>query len=447
MDVLLIEAPLSSVSERKVDLPPLGLAYTASVLRERGISSKIVDLNVTEVDIEREMAEAEFIGVSCYTQNYPYALEILEKAKALNKPVALGGVHATFRFEEVLKHGFDFVLRGEGEFSFAELAQRILSNKSWEDIRGIAYRKGDKVISNGFWRVESLDSLPLPARDLLELKSYSFPGAIATSRGCAYSCVYCSSRAMAGALRLRSPDNVLRELEEIKALGIEHFFVIDPNFAFDKARALEICSRVKELDMVWFSELRLDHIDYELIKAMGSSGCRVVRFGIESGSQEIIEAIKKGIDVNNVVKVVKALVREGITPVCGFMIGNPGETRESIEATVALAQEIRSLGGEATFSVQTPYPDTMLFRHSKSFGIKIHSRNWWEFHHLNPVISTSEFSLEDLRSYLFDALLSLYNAEIPEVELQESYPEMVKLGEGIERKSFRSIAFEKGGLK
>ena len=248
---------------------------------------------------------------------------------------------------------------------------------------------------------------------------------------------------MSGKLRLRSPESVASEVEHLQSLGLRSFFVIDPNFAYSKERALRICSLVSKLGMKWCTELRLDHVDQELIEALADSGCRVVRFGIESGSQEVVNAIKKGIAIAKLREVVRGFVRAGITPVCGFMIGHPWDTRESVEATVRLAEEVRSLGGEATFAVQTPYPDTYLFRHASELGLKLRSCNWWEFHHLNPVVETRSFSLEELRTLLFDALARLYKVEVPNVAPAGDAPAMMKVLPGVERRSFRSIAIEK----
>ncbi len=442
MDVLLIEAPLSQVSEKKVDMPPLGLAYIAAILRQKGFNVRILDMNISDSP-EKYIEDADIIGISSYTQNYPLTVEIMKKAKDMGKTVAAGGVHATFRFKEALNHGFDFVVRGEGEYSLSAAVEKIGRGEEIAGQKGIAVVRDGTIVDGGFWRVRDINALPLPARELLELDRYSFPGAISTSRGCAYACVFCSSRAMSGHLRMRTPESVFAEVKEIKNLGYNSFFIIDPNFAFDKNRALKICSLVKPLDMVWFSELRLDHIDSELIRAMAEAGCRVVRFGIESGSQEVINTIKKGIQVNRVIGIIKEFVRSGITPVCGFMLGNPGESKDSVEATLRLAEEIKAAGGEAAFSVHTPYPDTPVFRHPESYGIAIHSCNWWEFHHLNPVISTEHFSIEELRALLFDAVLRVERVSLPEIEIDESYPEIYETDIRLERKSFRSIALEK----
>lgn len=443
MDVLLVEVPHSSASEKRVAMPPLGLAYIAAMLEQRGHRVEILDLNLGKAKLEQRIAEAELVGVSSYTQNYPYALAVLEAAKEQGKLVAIGGIHATFRYEEVLRHGFNFAVRGEGELAFAELVSRLEKGKDVRSVKGIAYLSEGKAKSNGVWRVRDLDALPLPARHLLNLKAYALPGAIATSRGCAYSCVYCSSRAMSGKLRMRTPESVAREVEHLRSLGLSSFFVIDPNFAYDRKRALRICSLVSRLGMRWYAELRLDHVDEKLIEAMASAGCEVVRFGIESGSQEVVDAIKKEIALERLLDVVRKFVREGITPVCGFMIGHPWDTRESVEATIRLAEEVCSLGGEATFAVQTPYPDTYLFRHASELGLKLRSCNWWEYHHLNPVIETSHFSQDELRTLLFDALARLYKVEVPNVAPPGEAPAMLRVLPGVERRSFRSIALEK----
>ncbi len=443
MDVLLVEVPHGSVSERRAATPPLGLAYIAAVLEQRGHSVEIVDMNIDSAELERRVEEAQVVGISSYTQNYPFALAVLETAKEQGKSAVIGGVHATFRYREVLGHGFDFAVRGEGELAFAELVSRLEQGRDVRGVRGIAYLSNGRAKSNGVWRVRDLDALPLPARHLLDLRRYDLPGAIATSRGCAYSCVYCSSRAMSGKLRMRSPESVAAEVEQLRSLGLRSFFVIDPNFAYSRERALRICSLVSKLGMQWYAELRLDHVDEELIKALAEAGCQVVRFGIESGSQEVVNAIKKGIAIKNLLDVVRRFVREGITPVCGFMIGHPWDTKESVEATVRLAEEVRSLGGEATFAVQTPYPDTYLFRHASELGMRLHSCNWWEFHHLNPVVETRHFSVEELRTLLFDALARLYKVEVPNVAPAGDAPAMLRVLPGVERRSFRSIAIEK----
>lgn len=419
-DLLLVEVGRELKGEEKTDVPPLGLAYIAAVAEEEGFSVEIIDLNVKDEDPGDKIDDAGMVGVSFYTQNYHRAISVLEDAKARGKSVIAGGPHATPLYKDLLADGFDIAVRGEGEYPVCELLRRDGNPKG---IRGLAYLENGRAVANGVWRVEDLDLLPLPARHLLDLEKYSFPGAIATSRGCDHSCIFCSSRNQSGTLRLRSAGSVVEEIHALREMGMRSFLVVDPNFAHSKGRVLEICDGIRDAGMEWYAELRLDHLDDELIKAMATAGCRVVRFGIESGSQRVVDAIRKGISLSMVERMVKALVDNGITPVCGFMVGHPNESKTDFEATLRLAERIRELGGEATFAVQTPYPGTYLYRNAAKLGIDILHHNWSSYQHLNPVISTREFSAEDLKELLRAALRGI--------------------GEEKKRRSFRSIAKKK----
>jgi radical SAM superfamily enzyme YgiQ (UPF0313 family) len=436
-DILLIESPQGSASEEKVDVPPLGLAYIAAVAEKEGFTPEIMDLNLGNNNLRKNIEKAELVGVSCYTHNYNHALKILQMAKEKGKRVAIGGAHATPLYKDVLRDGFDYAIRGEGEYPIVNLL------KDDSDLKGIALMEKGVPKANLVSRVKDLDSLPLPARHLLDLNHYSFPGAIATTRGCPSHCIFCSSRNQSGCLRSRSVESLKSELEHLQSRGMAQFFVIDPNFAFDRTRTLGFCNMVRRLKMEWFTELRLDHMDAEIIREMSKSGCRVVRFGIESGSQRVIGVIRKGISIKNLEDTIRTFRKHDIVPVCGFMIGHPTETREDFETTLRLAKKITSLGAEATFAIQTPYPGTYLFNNAEKLGIKILTKNWSEYHHLNPVVETQHFTADDLRTMLFDALLDMGGVRLPEAQIEDDgEPMMERLMDGIERRSFRSICME-----
>ncbi len=416
-DLLLVEADRKHRREEKVDVPPLGLAYIAAVCEEAGFSVEILDLNIQREGLAKSITDAGIVGVSFYTHNYDRALSVLEKAKKKGKNVIAGGPHATPLYKEALADGFDIVVRGEGEYPILELLKR---DGDPAGIKGLAYLEDGRAVVNGVWRVEDLDSLPLPARHLLKLDRYSFPGAIATSRGCNYSCIFCASRNQSGTLRLRSAERVIEEVGWLKENGMDSFLVVDPNFAYSKERVLGICNGIRDLKMRWFSELRLDHMNVEVIKAMADAGCKVVRFGIESGSQRVVDVIKKGISLEKIERTIEMLSKNGITPVCGFMVGHPTEDKADFEFTLALAERIRKLGGETTFAVQTPYPGTYIYRNAARLGIDILHHNWNSYNHLTPVISTKSLANRELRKMLETALNSI--------------------GEREQRRSFRSIA-------
>jgi radical SAM superfamily enzyme YgiQ (UPF0313 family) len=445
MKVLLVEAPHSEVSEPHTDVPPLGLAYMAAFLEEGGHEVRITDMNlgrdlVGELDFAGDLVWADLVGISCYTHNYHLACRIMEEARSKGKTTVIGGPHSCALPEEVLGDGFDFAVTGDGEYAMKALAGALEGHGSLEEVPGIVYRVGGEIKRNPMKRVKDLDTLALPARHLLDLEKYSFPGAVSSSRGCANTCIICSSRLVSGALRHRSTEGVLEEVKILKDEGIDEIFFVDPNFASHRDRTLEICRGLEDLNVRWFAELRLDHVDPEVIRAMGASGCKVIRFGIESGSKRVIKTIKKGIDITRVEDVVKDFVANGIVPVCGFMIGHPRETREEFEMSRELALAVRDLGGEATFSIFTPYPGTMPFLNARSLGMNITSSDWRRYHHLTPVIETGDFTREDLKALVFDALLEYYDIVLPGAEDDPGPPKITTICEGVKRRSFRSIA-------
>lgn len=439
MKVLLVETPHSEVSEPHTDVPPLGLAYMAAFLEEGGHQVRIADMNL-EMEVTGDMAWADLVGISCYTHNYHLAVKIKEEARSMEKPTVIGGPHACALPEDIMGDGFDYAVMGDGEYAIMALADALETHGSLEGVPSLVYMVGDEIKKNPMKRVKDLDALPLPARHLLDLDKYSFPGAISSSRGCSNTCIICSSRLISGTLRHRSVKSVLAEVKMLKEKGIHEIFFTDPNFASDRKRTLEICRGLAELDVRWFAELRLDHVDQEVIEEMGASGCKVIRFGIESGSERIIETIKKGIDISRVEDVVKAFVANGIVPVCGFIIGHPGETPEDFEKSKELALKVRDLGGEATFSIYTPYPGTMTYNNAEALGMKILSRDWRRYHHLAPVIETENFKANDLRKALFEVLMEYYDIELPEAQDHQGPPEITTIYEGVKRRSFRSIA-------
>lgn len=450
--VLLIEAG-NGEAGNKADVIPLNLLYPASFcdrfLNESGIDIEVCDLRLKNElkSIDRKIEKAKIIGISCYTHNYNIALKILRKAKSIDreKVVIAGGPHVTSLYREALEHGFDAVIRGEGEHAFYGIIKAFSKGKDFrrKNIPGIAFKKNSKIFVNPVKRINDLDKLPFPARKKIDIKSYYFPGAIATSRGCIYLCKFCAGRNQSGFLRLRSVESLLNELEEIKMLGINSFFVIDPNFAFDKKRVIKFCRRAKKLGMHFYAELRLDQVDEEIIKALSDADCRVVRFGIESGSQDMVEIIRKGINLEELLYKVKLLVKHGIKPICGFMIGLPKETEMHYKKTLEIAREIVEIGGEVNFAILTPYPGTYIYRNAEKLGIKIKTKNWQEYHYLNPVIETENFKREELRRMLFNAMLYAYGIRLDEnISFNEEKPEIIELRKNFERKSLRKLAAE-----
>jgi radical SAM superfamily enzyme YgiQ (UPF0313 family) len=377
--------------------PPLGLLYIAAVLRQSNINVKILDTSfkgsLNEVFYEIEKYSPDVIGIYSMTIDMDYAIKISKFAKEKNIISVIGGPHATMLPYETIKY-FDFVVRGEGEFTFLELIKALESKKDLREISGIIFKRNDKVIENKLREpIKNLDSLPFPARELIEMEKYinlfywldeidiNLRGtSLITSRGCPYNCAFCQPtlRKLFGErIRFRSVDNVIKEIEilisdyKINAL---HFY--DDTFTFNKKWIREFCNKIKRYDVLWDCSTRVDQVNKEILKEMYRAGCRKIEFGVESGSQRILNNIlRKGITLKQAEKAIKEAKEVGILTYVFFMIGSPTETIEDIKKTIEFINKTKP--NEIIISITTLLPGTYLYTFSEQKNIQL--RNWREY--------------------------------------------------------------------
>ncbi|MCX5704273.1 MAG: radical SAM protein, partial [Candidatus Omnitrophica bacterium] len=304
----------------------------------------------------------------------------------------LGGHHVTVRPQEVvLNKDVDYIVIGEGEYTMLELADALEHGNSagLERIEGIGYKiNGKPVINPSRKPIQDLDSLPFPARHLLNLENYfsaveagqSSRGdylpagkkwaTVITSRGCPYECVFCAiSLTMGRKWRPRSAENVVKEIEElINKYGIRHLTIEDDNMTLDVARAKEICDMIirKKLGITWCmpNGVRADALGEDLIKKMKASGCTEVFVAPESGDQEVVNnIIKKRMDLKKVEEAVRLFNKYGINVNAVFVIGCIGETKENIRQSISFARKLIRLGAKGVCAnIATPYYGTELYR-------------------------------------------------------------------------------------
>jgi len=242
------------------------------------------------------------------------AAEIAKEMKMLYQAIIIvGGNHVTSMPGETMKEFpiFDIGIVGEGEETLREICDGV----SLQDVLGIVYREKDKVIVNQRRPpICSLDDLPFPARDLIDMKKYrgaSSPGLsrefltiteIYVNRGCNWGlCTFCASMKTHQKFRMRSIDNVIAEMKEcIEKYKINHFTIDDDTFTTDKKRVMEFCEKVKPLNIKWDADTRVNNVDREMLQAMKNAGCKKLSFGVESGSQRILQLIKKGITIKQI---------------------------------------------------------------------------------------------------------------------------------------------------
>jgi len=344
---------------------PLGLCYVASMLERHGVKARILDMYALDMGMEslekRISHEApDIVGITSMSCNFPNAVRA---AKAIKKvrPEALvvtGGVHATFVHREIIENipEIDVVVRYEGEYAFSELVQAVDRGRSFEGIRGLTFRKGGEAVSTPLRDpLEDLDALPYPAFHLLEPsieryigvgKTKGFP--VITTRGCPYECIFCSTAAFHGhRYRTRKTTKVVDEIEYLmKKYGANNISFVDDNFTMQKARVYELCREIRgrKLSLKWGCSTRVDLLDEALLKTMNACGCEDIFFGIESASQEVLDAIKKRFKVQQAKEMVKAAERLGVKTHCSFILGLPGESAESLDSMIEFLEETKPTG-------------------------------------------------------------------------------------------------------
>ncbi len=408
--------------------PPLGLAYIASYVRERGVDVELVDCNALEMTMEATVEHAakskhEFVGVTSTTNTIYLAFEFARKLKekAPEKKIIAGGVHVTFVDEGSMQEcpEIDIIVRNEGE----KTTHEIVSGAPLESIKGITYRAADGSIHRNpdADLILDLNSLPFPARDLLPMDKYR-PGAffnigkkgkhymtMISSRGCPNKCVFCSSSHYWRYLRLRSPDNIIKEIDELhEKYGVKHIHFLDDTLTVPKQRIERICDLLieRKYGIEWNTYSRVDVIDEALVSKMVKAGCFGITFGVESGNQEILNKIRKNITLDQVRNAVRICKKAGIDLHCDFMVGLPGDDEKTMQDTIDFALELDP--NIALFSITTPFPGTELYRDLKEKGI-LENVKWSDASlHGTKNVSNGIVSAETIRKYYKKAYNSFY---------------------------------------
>jgi radical SAM superfamily enzyme YgiQ (UPF0313 family) len=352
---------------------PLGIMYVASSLRNAGHHVKIIDLqfdSITNLINELKLFSPDVVGITCTTPTFPLAEQIAKTIKEINKNiyVVLGGIHATSNPVETLKSEFiDFVVIGEGEETTVDLLDALQYNKNLKNVKGIGFKENGKIIINPPRPpIENLDELPLPAYDLVDMEQYKkYRNAIMifTSRGCPFNCIFCASHLIFGKkVRRRSIENVIEELKLLKnKYGITHIAFYDDTFTLDKKYVIELCKRMIEekLDFKWWCNTRVNTVDEELLRRMKKAGCVEISYGFESGTQRVLDFMKKGITIEQSRKAAEITRKVGIDMHGFFIINFPTERKEEMIKTIKFARELPLKWFRV--SLATPYPGTELF--------------------------------------------------------------------------------------
>jgi radical SAM superfamily enzyme YgiQ (UPF0313 family) len=376
------------------------------------------DASPGELESEIRRQQPKILGITASTSTYKKALSIARKAKEIDSGTitVIGGPHVTFTAQEVLSHPeIDLVVRNEGEITMLELCRLYLRGEGRLDcIEGISYRSEDRIASNQSRPLfQDLDQLPFPARELLPLDLYRIPGTLITSRGCPSRCIFCAAQAMSGGTyRVRSPRNVLAEIDEMKTRYKPPFyFIADDAFTVFHNRTREICAGLRKMNARWICESRANLVNMELLREMADSGCFGIQFGVESGSQTVLNSIRKGITVDQVRKAVKLARELGFLTVCSFMFPHPEDTLETIAETKRLMLELKAQEAVVVVTPTTPFPGTYLWDHAGELGVSVVTDDLEEFDLVAPTMRTRRLTMDQV-SAAYEDLMSI-SSEIP----------------------------------
>jgi anaerobic magnesium-protoporphyrin IX monomethyl ester cyclase len=401
--------------------PPMDLAYMAAVVARQGGECMIKDYPMQAKGWGRVAGDIasfmpDLVVVSVTTPTFEHDLRACDIAKKINPLIRTiaKGAHFLVFDKEVLSRfsNLDLVIRGEPEITLSELA----SGKEYSQIPGITFRKGSLIVRNSDRPfLDDLDALPFPARDLLDNTLYRTPDTqqpiafITTSRGCPGRCVFCAAELVAGhTIRARKVDAVLREIREcLERYHIGNFFFSADTFTWDKKWVIELCKGIVQqgLKIRWGANSRVDTLDEELVIWMKRAGCYVIGFGAESGSQPMLDKMKKGITVAQTAGAVNICRKHGMDTFLIFVIGLPWEDKDTIARTLEFVRNSRAAFIEV--NIAYPLPGTEYYDTAKKENLFDES-DLLGHNYSVPLVRSLYLSTAELKNFRKKILSSFY---------------------------------------
>ncbi|MEA3398318.1 MAG: radical SAM protein [Patescibacteria group bacterium] len=410
MKILLLNPPnifhVSSVlpdvvEEERGFNPPLGLMYIAGYIQKFApeFEVKIIDCFAEQLDHEQishkiKDFSPDVIGLTVMSFTLIDSMEIAKIAKSIdsNIKVVFGGPHVNIYERETIDLGnVDYIVLGEGEKNFYHLIKNINNHNNLRNIPGLVYYDQNKnYVHTGLPPlIDNLDKIPFPARNLINNNLYSSVlgtskrvTTMITSRGCPYKCIFCDRPHLGKIFRARSAGNVVSEIKESMNYGIKEYLIYDDTFTIDRQRVIEICDLIvkEKLAISWDIRARVNTIDEEILSKLKSAGCVRIHYGVESGTQKILNVLRKGITIDQVKRAFELTNKAGIETLAYFMIGNPTETKEEIKKTIDFAKRLKPDYVHITATM--PFPATDLY--SWALDKKIIPKDVWLEYAKNP---------------------------------------------------------------
>ncbi|MDD5355753.1 MAG: radical SAM protein [Candidatus Omnitrophica bacterium] len=369
--------------------PPLGLGYIAAVLQERGQDVSIVDCLALQHSLDEIVdcivsQKPDIVGISVMSTTYEGAVKISKQIKKkINVPIVFGGPHCSSFPIRTMEQcpDVDFLVYGEGESIFPLLIEAISGSLSYFDVPQLCFRgsDGNPILNKQERLVEDLDKIPFPARHLFNKPLYpANTYTLVTSRGCSYGkCAFCARTGLLyEKYRRRSVASVIKELESLcRGAACDKVVFLDDNFAQDDDWVVEFCDNLiqKGLAFKWHCRARVDTITEKMIEKMAFTGCDMIMYGIESGSQSMLDYIEKGTSIQQARHAIKITRQFGIKTWGYFILGLPKETPELGKQTVRFAIDLDL--DIAQFTPAMAFPGTRLYDLCKQEGGLIDDSN------------------------------------------------------------------------
>lgn len=429
-NVLLLQAPVPGAHNRMVAkssaIAPLGLGYIAAVLLRDGFDVRICDMDVEDIGVSEleevlDVFRPAVVGISCTTLTMKNALRVAKVVKQVlpGAMTCIGGPHATVSPGDALKYPFvDAVVRGEGELTFLEVCRSVADGKKWPfEVAGTVWRsERAPLVMPPRPRISDLDSLPYPARHLMPLHLYKIPGTVVTSRGCPFSCGFCAGPTVLGRIyKQRAPSDVVDEMQTcIDFFGLTSFYFVDDTMTYDTQRALGLCEEMMRLQvppklgrqLKWTCESRANAVTPQLLIAMHEAGCTTIQFGMESGSQKLLDALGKGVTVYEIEHAVVAARAAGISPVLSMVFPHPDETEATLRETCDFIRHLYDLGAEKVIpALLTLFPGTRFMEERLDLGLNLLVDDTDEYNLGTPLLTTRHLDADAISNGYSQLLL------------------------------------------
>lgn len=407
----------------------MGLAYIAAVLERKGHDVSILDMPALRMNLENlkkfgSANEVDIYGISCTLFSLREGIKcarIIKNVRPKAK-VILGGYCTMFSPDTILTKApfFDFIVRGEGEYTMLELCDALEEKEKIHHVAGLSFKEDGEIFHNPDRPpINNLDELPFPARHLLPNGRYKLhpPFGIynpittmEASRGCPYNCIFCC---FSHAYRCRSVNRIVEEIEHvINEYKIKEIYFVDPTFTLDEPRIVQMCDEVIErgLKFAWTCQTRPDLVSKPLLNKMKEAGCYLISYGIESGSQEILDKLKKDTREEQIEKAITWTREARIRSSAYLIIGSPGETVESVKKTLGLMSQIEP--DYVSYSGISILPGTKVYRDTIQ---NISPKNDWYENFLFsdktsewPIYATPAFPRAEISKWIEQGLKEFY---------------------------------------